>query len=327
MKYGVKISRFSSALPEKVIKNEDLQELFETTSEWIEERTGIKERRISPAGQDSLYLSVEASKKALENLSPEKLDLIIVATSTSEYLYPSTACRLQAEIKAENALCFDLIAACSGFVFAMANACQFIQNGTYKNALVVGVDVHSHFLDWKDRSTAILFGDGAGAVLLESCKPEENEFLSHTLRCYGGGAAELTIKSSRSGFPEGKTEKQTGTVEMNGKKIYQFAVQKVPELILSSLESVGLSAQDVDYFVCHQANQRILDSMADKLGVQKEKFPSNMSRYGNTSAASIPIVLDEIKANFTEDKILCMSGFGAGLTAGSLVWKLRGSKF
>ncbi len=323
MLYGVKLVELASEVPTKTVSNFDLEKILDTNDQWITDRTGIKERRICEK-EDSLYLAVESSRKALKNNDPKEIDLIIVATSTPEYLYPSTACRLQGEIGADNAVCFDLSAACTGFIFALVNACQFLQLGTFKKALIVGIDIHSRFINWADRSTSILFGDGAGAILLEACPLEENQFLSHSLACYGKAWTDLTIKTTYSNFPNADIQKNVEVVQMNGKKIYQFAVQKVPEFILSSLNKANIKLEEVDYFICHQANQRILDSVADKLKVDKNKFPSNMAKYGNTSAASIPLIWEE-KKNLINQKnnIISLSGFGAGLTIGSIVWKIN----
>ena len=322
--FGVKINGLGSCVPDKIIKNQDLESLFETNSEWIESRTGILERRVcefTPENSSSLDLSIKAAKQALGNTSAEELDLIIVATSTPDFLYPSTACRLQSALGAKNILAFDLSAACSGFVFALQTASQFIQLGTAQKALVVGVDIHSRFMDWTDRSTAILFGDGAGAVLLEKTSVEKNQLLAHSLHTDGSGACELYLKAVGGQFPNGKIEKPLETVFMNGKKIYQFAVKAIPSILDKITANIGLESKDIDYLICHQANQRILDSVAEKLNWPKEKCLSNIAKYGNTSAASIPLAWHEFQNQFEDNSLLALVGFGAGLTWGGLLWR------
>lgn len=324
MNFGVQIKGLGSGIPSKVIRNEDLEQFLETSSEWIETRTGILERRVCDLEkEDGLSLSFKACKKALGDFPVEKLDLIIVATSTPDYLYPSTACRLQEALKAPKAVAFDLSAACSGFVFALVNACQFLQNGNYQNALVVGVDIHSRFLDWTDRSTSILFGDGAGAVFLERTDIQNNQLAAFNLRSDGSGGCDLSLKCVGGEYPMGKTKKTLEAVFMNGKKIYSFAIKTIPELITEVAHKANISTDQIDHLICHQANQRILDAIAEKLNWQKEKCLSNIAKYGNTSAASIPLAWDEFAATLPKECILALAGFGAGLTWGGLIWKWK----
>jgi 3-oxoacyl-[acyl-carrier-protein] synthase III len=319
--FGVKVSGLGSAVPGKTVTNSDLENFLDTNSEWIETRTGIQERRICSPGEDSLSLSKEAALKALGNMPVTEIDLIIVATATPDFLYPSTACRLQAELKANKAVCFDLSAACSGFIYALVTAAQFIQLGTYKRALVVGVDVHSRFMDWSDRSTSILFGDGAGALLVEQTSTEQNQLLSHALHSNGEGGCDLTLACTGSEYPLGKTTKEISNVKMNGRKIYSFAIKTIPESITESASLAGIETDQIDYLICHQANQRILESIAEKLHWPKEKCLSNIAKYGNTSAASIPLAWDEFKNKLPQECLLSLAGFGAGLTWGSLIWR------
>jgi len=323
MRYGVRIIGLAGALPEHIVKNSDLEKFLDTSSSWIEERTGIKERRICKEGEDSLSLSLEAARKALGKMPVEQIDLILVATSTPEYLYPSTSCRLQAELAAVNAAAFDLSAACSGFIYGLVTAAQFIQAGSYKNVLLVGVDIHSRFLDWSDRSTAILFGDGAGAAILSACDIEDNQLLTHYLRADGHSANDLTLKTVASSYPQLPSSQISETVKMNGRKIYQFAVKSVPQVISKSAKQAGLEIADIDYLVCHQANQRILDAICQRLDFPIDKCLSNISRYANTSAASIPLVWAENMQKISDDSLLALAGFGAGLTIGSVIWKWK----
>jgi len=326
MNWGVKLSGLGSCLPEKVITNQDLEKILDTNAEWIESRTGIKERHVCELNEeqtDTLDLSLKAAIQALNERKPAEIDLIIVATSTPDYLYPSTACRLQTALGASKAFAFDLSAACTGFVYALVTASQFIQLGTCQRALVIGVDIHSRFLDWSDRSTAILFGDGAGAVLLERCPMEENELLAQALHSDGSGGCDLTLKTVGGRFPMGKANKATEAVFMNGRKIYHFAVKTIPESIAETASMAGFNTDQIDYLICHQANQRILDSVAEKLNWPSEKCISNIAKYGNTSAASIPIAWHEHANQLKDNSLISLVGFGAGLTWGSVLWKWK----
>ncbi|MDJ0625085.1 MAG: beta-ketoacyl-ACP synthase III [Candidatus Caenarcaniphilales bacterium] len=320
---GVRIAGIGSATPSKVISNRDLEKILDTSDEWIKSRTGISERRVVEPSEDSLEISVKACQKALGNTDPNEIDLIVVATSTPDFLYPSTACRVQAALKANRAAAFDLSAACTGFIFSLVTAAQFLQLGTYRKALVLGVDIHSRFLDWTDRSTSILFGDGAGAVLIEQTSFEENQLLSHSIHSDGSGGCDLSLKNVSGGYPSGKLNKQTENVQMNGRKIYQFAVTTIPKAIEETATMAGHKPEDINYLICHQANQRILDSVAEKMNWPKEKCISNISKYGNTSAASIPLAWDESYKSFQNGDLISLAGFGAGLTWGSLIWKWK----
>jgi 3-oxoacyl-[acyl-carrier-protein] synthase-3 len=297
---------------------------MDTNDEWIVSRTGIRERRVCQGQENGLTLSQAASSQALAEagLAPEELDAIIVATSTPDMLYPATACRLQQELGARNAVGFDLSAACSGFVFGLITASQFLRLGTHSRVLMVGVDVHSRYLDWQDRSVAILFGDGAGAIVLEACPEPENHLLAQQMKSDGSGGCDLYIPISGHTYPEGRQSLPVGTVQMNGRRIYQFAVRNLPESISGVLGSAGVSVQDVSFFLCHQANQRILDALAERLEVPPERLLSNIERYGNTSAASIPLVWSENRHLMEPGNLLCLSGFGAGLTWGSVLWRV-----
>jgi 3-oxoacyl-[acyl-carrier-protein] synthase-3 len=323
--FGVKLSGLGSGIPSKIVTNQDLEKFLDTNSEWIESRTGIKERRVCDLdnNENSLSLAVKASTGALGSTAATEIDLIIVATSTPDFLYPSTACRLQNELGASKAVGMDLSAACSGFIFALVTASQFIQLGTYSKVLVVGVDIHSRFMDWSDRSTSILFGDGAGAVLLEQTSTENNQLLSHAIHSDGSGGCDLALKCVGGEFPNGKIDKTIETVTMNGRKIYQFAVKTIPESLNEISQKAGIKIDEIDYLICHQANQRIMDSVAEKLGWANEKCLSNIAKYGNTSAASIPLAWNEFKHILRDNSNLALSGFGAGLTWGSILWKWK----
>lgn len=325
--YGIKFVSFASALPSLCVKNADLQKLYDTSDEWIYTRTGIKERRIISANESGLTLSVSAANEVIKksNVKPEDIDLIIVATTTPDKLYPTMSCMLQGKIGAKNAVCFDLSAACSGFVYGLVTASQFIYNGQFKNILVVGVDVHSRFLNWSERTVSILFGDGAGAVLMTSCLAGDDQLLGYSLHSGADTNLDLELDNSNVMYSEFKKPKCPNFVKMNGKAIYQFAVRVVPEVINELLDKINHNVNQIDYLVLHQANQRIIDSVSEKMKFNKSKVISNIEHVGNTSAASIPIAISEA---IQENKIklpckMLLVGFGAGLTWGAVALHLR----
>ncbi len=325
--YGVKFLAFGSSLPEMAIKNADLEKLFDTSDEWIFTRTGIKQRRIISKNETGLSLSLEAAKQALKkaNLKPEEIDLIIVATATPDNLYPTVSCMLQGELGAVNAAAFDLSAACSGFIFGIVTASQFIYTGQYKNILVVGVDIHSRFIDWSERSVAILFGDGAGAVLLSSCLAKDDELLSYIMKSEADSNLDLCLNNENIDYPLYKPESKSNFVRMNGKSIFQFAVRVVPDLVKDVLDKVNLKVSEVDYLVLHQANKRIMDYISNKLGFNKGQIISNIEKVGNTSAASIPLaIVDGFRTNKIKTPCtMLLVGFGAGLTWGAIVSRIK----
>ncbi len=327
--YGVKFAGIGSALPEKVVTNTDLEKLFETSDEWIYTRTGIRERRIISGEESGLSLCVKASKSAITKagLNPEDIDLIIVATATPDRLYPSMSCMLQGEIGAEKAVAFDLSAACSGFVFGLATASQYIYNGFFKNVLLVGVDIHSRFLDWSERSVAVLFGDGAGAVVLKSCLAKDDELIGVLIKSSADKDLDLTLDNKNITFSSFSKEMNPNFVKMNGKAIYQFAVSVVPDISKELMQNLATDTSDIDYFVPHQANKRIIDMAAKRLGFSEDKIISNIDKVGNTSAASIPLAIyDAIQSKKIKSPCkMLLVGFGAGLTWGSALikWTLK----
>ncbi len=326
--YGVKFTAFSSALPSVVVKNNDLEKLFSTSDEWIYTRTGIRERRVVSDKESGLSLSVDAANKTLAKakVDPKDLDLIIVATTTPDKLYPSMSCMLQGKIGAKNSFCFDLSAACSGFIYGITTAAQYIYNGECKNILLVGVDIHSRFIDWSERSVAVLFGDGAGAVLIQRCLAKDDELMCHSLHTESDVDLDLTLPNENILYPNHKNEICPDFVKMNGKAVYQFAVRVVPDVVNKILNKVNLTPKEIDYLVLHQANQRIIDTVSEKLKFNKTQVVSNIEKVGNTSAASIPLVI----ADSIEKKILkapckmLLVGFGAGLTWGGLLINWQG---
>lgn len=323
---GAKIIGVGAGLPVSVVKNQDLTKLVDTSDEWIETRTGIRERRIVRDNETTTSLAIEAAKDALAfaGIDGDTIELIVVATSTPDNLYPSTACQVQGAIGASRAAAFDMEAACTGIVYALSVGRQFIGSATYKRVLVIGVDVHSRFLNWEDRNTCILFGDGAGAFLLEATEKEENEMLGTYLRADGNGGHLLWIPNTGMAYPHAGADAPKPVarfLQMNGRAIYEFAVNAVPEAVRHAIEAAGLAIEDIDYMVPHQANIRIIKAAADRLGLKSHQILTNVDEMGNTSAASIPLALwQAIKTGKVKlPSTICFVGFGAGLTWGSAV--------
>jgi 3-oxoacyl-[acyl-carrier-protein] synthase-3 len=298
----------------------------ETSDKWISERTGIKERRIS-TGETTSELAVKAARRALEDagIKAEELDLIIVATITPDKFFPSTACTLQKELNAHKAMCFDISAACTGFVYGLDIAAQYIRTGVYQKALVVGAEVLSKISDWTDRNTCVLFADGAGAAVLS--RGEEGLLSSFTgADGTGGDFLACNAMPLKNAFFSGESDETEGKIPyltMNGKEVFKFAVKIMVECINQVLGKEGCTLEDIKYIVPHQANTRIVEATAKKLGISIGKFFMNLDKYGNTSGASIPIALDEMARNgllSKGDKIIIV-GFGAGLTYGAQIIK------
>uniref|UniRef100_A0A4D6WNM6 Beta-ketoacyl-[acyl-carrier-protein] synthase III n=1 Tax=Centroceras clavulatum TaxID=159503 RepID=A0A4D6WNM6_9FLOR len=325
---GASILATGSAVPDSTISNHQISQMVETSDEWIVTRTGIKERRLlTGLNQSIVDLAVLASQRALNKIDmcPEDIDLIILATSSPNDLFGS-ASQLQAKIQAINAVAFDLTAACSGFVLSLVTATQFIQNGSYNKILIVGADVLSKWINWSDRSTCILFGDAAGALILQSCPYSNNNILGFTLKTDGKYSDQLSISYEEKKIVNLSVPIMQGSfnfITMNGKEVYKFAVSQVPISILTCLKNVNLSIDDVDWLLLHQANERILKAIAEKLSIDMKKVISNVSKYGNTSAASIPLALDEAlqQKKIEQNDIIIISGFGAGLTWGTIIIK------
>ena len=317
-----KITQVAHYSPTQVISNQDLSERMDTSDEWIASRTGIRKRHISQTETTS-DLAAEVAKRLLKKsgLAAEQLDFIFVATISPDSMMPSTAARVQAKVGADKAFAFDVTAACSGFVFALATAEKFIRSGQYKRGLVIGSEILSKVIDWEDRTTAVLFGDGAGGVLLESS--EQQTFLAESL--YTDGSRGEVLQSSFVGLssPYSNKEVDHKYLSMDGRAVFDFAIRDVAKSIQSLLATAPVAVDEIDYFFLHQANDRILDKIAKKIGVPREKLPANMMEYGNTSAASIPILLSEcvdqglIKLDGSQTILL--SGFGGGLTWGTLL--------
>jgi 3-oxoacyl-[acyl-carrier-protein] synthase-3 len=322
---GARLSGVGIGIPKRVVTNADLEKLVDTSDEWITTRTGIRQRHIASEEETATGLAIEAAKDAIgfAGIDPNSIDLIIVATSTPDNLYPSTACMVQAAVGATRAAAFDLEAACSGIIYALAVGQQFIGSGTFRKVLVIGVDIHSRFLDWEDRNTCVLFGDGAGALIMEAAEGE-NEILATYLRADGTGGHLLWIPNSGTAYPHAGTTPPKAIhrfLHMNGKPVYEFALNAIPEAIHSACERAGITVDDIDYLVPHQANQRIIKAAAKRLGLRPEQMISVIDHYGNTSAASIPLALyDSIsKGKIEIPSTLALVGFGGGLTWGAAI--------
>lgn len=312
--------------PEKRLTNADLERIVETSDEWIMERTGIRERRIAADDVPTSEIAIRAARQALDHagVAAEEIDLIIMATLTSDMIIPSTACLLQDRLGAKQAAAFDLSAACSGFVYGISVGAQFIRTGAYKKVLVVAAETLSKLVNWQDRNTCVLFGDGAGAAVLAEVE-EGYGLLGVELGSDGAGGKHLTVPASGSLHPASEETLRSGLhyIHMNGNEVFRFAIKIMGEAALKSLEAAGLKPEDIDCLVPHQANIRIIKSAAKRLHLPMEKVIVNVERYGNTSAASIPIALAEAveSGRIKKGDIVVLVGFGAGLTWASCVMK------
>ncbi|MFM8369045.1 MAG: beta-ketoacyl-ACP synthase III [Chloroflexota bacterium] len=323
------ITGWGISVPEPVLTNDDLAKMVETNDEWIRERTGIRERHIAREDQFTSTLAVEAAIKALQvaNLAPTEIDLIIVTSSSPEYIFPATACLVQDQIGATKAGAFDLLAACSGFIYATNMAAQSIRSGSIKNALVIGSETLSRFVNWKDRSTCILFGDGAGAFVLQASE-KPGGVLSAVMHSDGSGADSLTLLGGGARHPATETTVAEGKhyVQMDGKAVFRFATRVMGTATKEALELANMKLEEVDWIIPHQANFRIIETAAKYLKLPLDKFIINVDRYGNTSTASIPIAAVEAfeKGKLKSGNKVVFVGFGAGLTWGALVAEWSG---
>ncbi|MEG1311795.1 MAG: beta-ketoacyl-ACP synthase III [Romboutsia sp.] len=319
-----------SYLPSNIVDNFYFEKIMDTSDEWIKTRTGISQRRKADENEATSDLSTKAALNALKcaNLNPKDLDLIIVATATPDMIFPSTACLVQENIGAINAAAFDISVACSGFIYGMTIAKQFVETGMYKNILVIGAEVLSRVLDYSDRSTSILFGDGAGAVVIGNV--EYGGILSTYLGSDGSGANFLNIPAGGSRLPatQSTLDNKLHNIKMAGNDVYKFAVRIMGESSLKALEIANLTTSDIDCLIPHQANIRIIEAAAKRLKLDNNKVFKNLDKYGNMSAASIPVALDEA---YREGKIskgdnVVLVGFGGGLTWGASVinWSIQG---
>lgn len=308
-----------SFLPKTTVTNDDLSKIMDTSDEWIHTRTGIRARHLVKE-ETTVSMSVEAAKAAMEDagITPEELDLILVGTISGDHITPSVACEVQSAIGALNATAFDINGACSGFIFALHTAYAYMQAGMCRAALIIGAETLSKVMDWNDRSTCVLFGDGAGAAVV---KADQEGIIAFDQGSDGSRGMVLAGKNRLNNNPLVSNSMELDYVHMDGQEVYKFAVTAVPESIRRVLGQAGLTNEDIKYFVLHQANIRILQSVAKRLKVSEDKFPMNLDHCGNISAASVPILLDEInrKGMLQRGDKIVLSGFGAGLTWGSTV--------
>jgi 3-oxoacyl-[acyl-carrier-protein] synthase-3 len=315
--------------PERVLTNDDISKMVDTNDAWIRERTGIRERRVARDDQFPSTLAVEAAIKALTvaNLRPTDLDLIICSTSSPEYIFPATACLIQDQLGANKAGAFDLLAACSGFIYALNMGAQAIRSGSIKSALIIGTETLSRFVNWKDRNTCILFGDGAGAFVLQA-SDQPGGVLSAVMHSDGSGGDLLTLAGGGSRYPANESTIVDGKhyIQMDGKEVFRFATRVMASATQEVLACAGLKIEDVKWIVPHQANIRIIEAAARGLKLPMDRFIVNLERYGNTSTASIPMAMVEAleKGQIKPGEKLVMVGFGGGLTWGALAAEWTG---
>ncbi|MDD3337415.1 MAG: ketoacyl-ACP synthase III [Lachnospiraceae bacterium] len=310
-----KIVGTGAFVPEQVWDNHELEKFVETSDAWIQERTGVVRRHIIK-DETTVSMAAEAARRAMENggVAPEEIDMILVSTISSNVILPCAACEVQKEIGAVNAACFDLNAACTGFLFAYETAQGYITMGLAKTVLIIGSETLSNLVDWKDRGTCILFGDGAGAAVVRAGEGGGLKAVMHSDGAKGGA---LTCENMHGETGRGPVEK--AYMFMDGQAVFKFAVKKVPEVINELMEQMNTNIEEIDYFILHQANKRIVESVAKRLKTDVEKFPMNLQEYGNTSSASIAILLDELNraGKLQPGMKLVMAGFGAGLSWGA----------
>ena len=329
--FGVKLVGSGSATPAQIIKNDELSLRVETSDSWIKSRTGISQRHVVGENESLTELGVVAAQRAIQiaGWNSDSIDLLILATSTPDDLFGS-APKIQSDLGADNAFAFDLTAACSGFLFALITASQYLSSGSMRRALVIGADQLSSWVDWDDRRSCVLFGDGAGAVAMESIPHIQNDLIGYRLRSDGSRGKSLnlpTIKEYQQ-LVDQKMYQKGGfsPIEMNGKEVYKFAVREVPLILEELLKAHQINPADVDWLLLHQANQRILEAVADRFKIPYEKVLTNLANYGNTSAATIPLMLDEAvnDGRIKQGDLIACSGFGAGLSWGAALFRWHG---
>ena len=304
-----------ACLPERAVANEELARRVDTSDDWIVQRTGIKQRYIAGDGETTVSLGTRAAARALANagLSAADIDLIIVATSTPDHTFPSSSSEIQAALGITQGVAFDLQAVCSGFVFAVTTADKFLTSGSHKRALVIGAETFSRILDWEDRTTCVLFGDGAGAIVLEAVEGGDKGVITSKLRSDGRHRDKLYVDGGPS------TTGTVGHLRMEGREVFKHAVGMVTDVIKACFAEAGITADDIDWFVPHQANRRIIDASADKLGIARDKVVITVDRHGNTSAASIPLALDAAVADgrIKPGDLVMIEAMGGGFTWGA----------
>ena len=304
-----------ACLPERIVSNAELAARIDTSDEWIAQRTGIRQRHVAGEGETTVTLGTRAASRALANagLQPADIDLIIVATSTPDHTFPASATEIQAALGITQGVAFDLQAVCSGFVFGVTTADKFLASGSHKRALVIGAETFSRILDWEDRTTCVLFGDGAGAIVLEAVEGGDKGVITSKLRSDGRHRAKLYVDGGPS------TTQTVGHLRMEGKEVFKHAVGMVTDVIKACFEDAGVTADDIDWFVPHQANRRIIDASTDKLGIARDKVVITVDRHGNTSAASIPLALDVAVSDgrIKPGDLVMIEAMGGGFTWGA----------
>ena len=319
-----RITALGRYVPERVMSNADLEKIVDTSDEWIRSRTGIRERHVVEPGTPTSELAVRAARMALElgGVAPGEIDLIIVATVTPDMLFPATACLVQDKLKATRAWGFDVSAACSGFLYALTQGAAFVETGAHRKVLVIGADVMTSILDYRDRATCVLFGDGAGAVLLEPGEGEDG-ILDFLHEVDGSGGCFLHMPAGGSARPASRetVDGRMHFVRQDGGHVFKYAVRKMAEVSRNLLEKAGSSAEQVDLFVAHQANLRIIDAAKDRLGLPEDKVIKNIDRYGNTTAATIPLALATAldEKRLAAGDLVLLASVGAGFTVGSVL--------
>lgn len=327
---GVRIAGVGSCVPDRVVTNADLEKIFDTSDEWIRQRTGIRERRLvePDGGQTVRTLAREALRRALDmaGMAPTELEMIILGSVSAETRVPGVSCRIAADLGAVGAGAFDLIAGCSGFVYSLNIGHDLVRSGAYNAVGVIGCDVMSEIMDVTDRSTAILFGDAAGAAVLRATDDPTKGLIAQSMHSDGARWKDLYIAHSERDLPEGQTFEtvKPDVLQMNGREIYKFAVKTFGDLIHETLEKAGVQASDVAQFICHQSNARILESARERFGIPHEKLYVNIDRFGNSSAGSVPLCLDQLwrAGRIHEGDIVLLVAFGAGLTWASSLWRI-----
>ena len=316
------ITGIGSYLPNKVLTNYDLEKMVDTSNDWIIQRTGIKERRIVENGVTTSDLATQASLRAMEDagVSPKDLDMIITSTITPDHIFPSTSCYIQQKIGATRACAFDILAACAGFIYAMSIGQSFINSGAMKTVLVVGAECLSKITDYTDRATCVLFGDGAGAVIIQR-NPVKHEILSSSLAADGSEADVLIMPGGGAKNPASleSIQQRLHYIQFRGKEVFKLAINNITNLILETTKENGLTLDDIDLIIPHQSNLRIIEATMEKLGLPMEKAFVNIDKYGNTSSASVPIAIDEARKDgrLRKGNIVMLVAFGGGLTWGS----------
>lgn len=329
-KIGVRLAGTGCHYPERRLHNKDLEKIIETSDEWIAQRTGIRERRICDPtkGEGATSLSTEALRKALADarIDAKELDLIILGSVTGEMMCPATACRVAANVGANGAGAFDLMAACSGFLYGLNLAHDVIRCGSFRTVAVIGCDVMSTVMDYDNRAVSILFGDAAGAAIFRACDDTSKGVIASALHADGSRWKDLYIPTTAHDFPPDCEAElaRVGALQMNGREVYKFAVGTFSRLIESTLETAGIRADEVDMFVCHQSNARMLESARERFGIPEDKLYVNIDRFGNCSAGSVPVALDELRkmGKCREGDLVMFVAFGGGLTWASSLWRL-----